>query len=84
MNDKMVWNQSLTNYSYQIPVGTYGITTMLSMIQTEMNGVNSNTYVLFSSKDINKRANNVLSSSKISGLDKKHFNLLNQKAPFNL
>ena len=46
VNDRMVWNRSSTNYSYVIPQGQYTISTLLSTIETGMNGVDANSYDL--------------------------------------
>jgi hypothetical protein len=45
INDQVCWNRLATNYNFQIPKGQYTILTLLSTIQTGMNGIDANTYV---------------------------------------
>lgn len=45
-NNTVCWNRSSTNYSYQIPSGQYSISTLLTTIQSGMNGVDNNSYAL--------------------------------------
>jgi len=44
INDRVCWRRSSTNYSYQIPAGSYSISELLSTIQTGMNAADSNSY----------------------------------------
>jgi hypothetical protein len=44
VNDQVVWNRSSTNYHYQIPPGSYSISSLISLIQTGMNSADSNSY----------------------------------------
>jgi len=46
VNDRIVWNRSSTNYSYQIAAGKYTITNLLSTIQSGMNTTDANSYTL--------------------------------------
>lgn len=45
-NNTFIVNRSSTNYSYTIPDGSYTIATLMSQIQTGINALDANTYVL--------------------------------------
>ncbi len=45
-NNTFIVNRSSTNYTYTVPDGSYNITTLMSQIQTGINALDANTYVI--------------------------------------
>lgn len=46
INDRMCWFRSGIDHSFQLTAGAYTVTSLLSALQTGMNGVDANTFVL--------------------------------------